>query len=235
MAASSLALAFPPYRTAMIRLAPAFALLLVAGCARSEDPTYVQVDTNQGYNQAGRVGAPEQDDQEPAIGQWRASLQENAPALEFGPMGTEPLLSLLCTGRQSVLIQRHGGAPAGPVPDLQLSIAGRDVRLPVTAGGGTVQMLRADVPLNHPIVTALGEGSQPLTMRLGDDAAPVIIPGSPLVRDYLRSCTTAQPLPPANGSQTNAAAPQINGAATVPAGNAAAPVTTPPANAAQTK
>src|SRR4028118_1396393 len=89
---------------------PAIALVLalLAGCARSEEASLVQPDSKEGYNQVGKVGSPEADDREPAIGQWRASLQENVQALEFGPVGTEPLVSLLCNGRTSVLLQRHG-------------------------------------------------------------------------------------------------------------------------------
>ena len=210
-------------------------LLLAAACARSEDPTYVPVDSNRGYSQAGRVGAPEQDDQEPAIGQWRASLQDNAAALEFGPMGTEPLFSLLCNGRQSVLLQRHGGAPAGPLPELHLAIAGQEARLPVTAGGGTIPMLRAALPLDNPLVQALGGGAQPLTMRLGDDAAPTIIPASALVGDYLRSCAAGQP-----PQQGLVGGPTTNGAAPAPLANSAAPVdnsttAAPAANTARNK
>lgn len=212
----------------MKRIAPALALALLAGCARSEEASLIPPDSNQGYNQAGRVGTPEQDDREPAIGQWRASLQENASALEFGPMGTEPLFSMLCTGRQSVLLQRHGGAPAGPLPELRLATGNQNVALPVTAGGGTIPMLRADVPLNHPLVTALIQGGQPLTVRLGNDTAHTIIPPSPLVADYLRGCATAPPL-----ALGNASAPASNGAA--PAATTNSTAAAPAANASQPK
>lgn len=222
----------------MKRIPAAVALLLAAtACARSEDPNDVRADSNNAYNHTRRVAAPERDDQEQAIGQWRQSLQDSVPALEFGPMGAQPLLSLLCTGRQSVFVQRHGGAPAGPPPELRLAIAGQEARLPVTASGGAIPMLRADMALSHPVVQALAQGSPSLTIRLGDDAAPVIIPSSTIVGDYLRSCATAQPLPAGN-----AAAPAVNGAA--PAANSAARATEPaapvansaaPANASRNK
>jgi hypothetical protein len=200
----------------MTRTLAAFPLLLlVAACARSEDPADVRVDENRGYNQIGRVNAPEQDDRAPAIGQWQQSLQDNAPALVFGPIGTQPLFSLLCTGRQSVLLQRHGGAPDGPLPQLRLAIGGQEANLAVTRSAGSIPMLRAELPLTHPLVQALGQGSQPLTERFGEDSAPVIIPGSPMVGDYLRSCATAQPIAAANGNlaaPANSAAPVANGA-----------------------
>ena len=218
----------------MTRIAPAFALLLIAGCARSEDASLVPPDSNQGYNQVGKVGTPEQDDREPAIGQWRASLQENVQALEFGPMGTGPLFSLLCTGNQSVLLQRHGGAPAGPLPAMQVSIGDINERLPVTAGGGTIPMMRAEVPLNSRIATALGASGQPLSIR-SEDGAPLIIPASPMIQDYLRRCTTMRPgetgggAAPAGQQSGNRAAPAP------PVANGAAPAPAPAANGTQPK
>jgi hypothetical protein len=213
----------------MTRIFPALALLLIAGCARSEDANLVPPDSNQGYNQVGKVGTPEQDDREPAIGQWRASLQENVQALEFGPMGTGPLFSLLCTGNQSVLLQRHGGAPAGPLPAMQVTIGELNERLAVTAGGGTIPMLRAEVPLNSRIAAALGSAAQPFSIR-SEDGAPLIIPASPLIADYLRHCTTVRPGqagPAAPGQQpgnaAGAAPPATNNAASAAPANAAQP------------
>ncbi len=212
----------------MNRIAPALALLLViAGCARSEEASLVPPDSNLGYNQVGKLGSPEADDREPAIGQWRASLQENAQALEFGPMGTEPLLSLLCTGNRSVLLQRHGGAAAGPLPAMQIEVGEVSESFAVTAGGGTIPMLRAELPLNGQLASTLATSSQPLLVRL-DDGSPMILPPSPLVANYLRSCTTAPP--PAQVG--NSALPIVgNGAAPPAPGNLAAP--TAPANGAQ--
>lgn len=217
----------------MNRIAPAFALLLVAGCARSEEASLVPPDSNYGYNQVGKVGTPEQDDDEVAIGQWRASLQENVQALEFGPMGTEPLFSLLCTGNQSVLLQRHGGAPAGPLPVMQITIGDLNERLPVTAGGATIPMLRAEVALNSRIAGALGSAVEPLVVRL-EDGAPLIMPPNPLIVDYVRSCATVRPGEGAAVQPPPGALPANSAGAASPAGDDAAPA--PAAgNAAQPK
>jgi hypothetical protein len=134
------------------------------------------------------------------------------------------LLSLLCTGNQSVLLQRHGGAAAGPLPAMQLSVGDVNERVPTTASGGTIPMLRAELPLNSRIGAALASSPQPLMVRL-DDAAPLVIPASPLVADYLRGCATARP-----GQAAPAAPATANTAAPAPAaGNVAAPA----ANGAQ--
>lgn len=201
----------------MTRFAPALALLLLAACARSEEASLVPPDGNQGYNRVGAVGAPEQDDGEPSIGEWRASLQEDRPALEFGPMGTEPLFSLLCTPNMGVLLQRHGGAPTGPLPQMRVTIGGVDAEFPVTAGGGAIPMLRAELPRASQAMQALASSGQPLTARLGD-AAPLVIPASPLVADYVRSCARPQAARPGNS------------AAALP-GNDAAPAASAPAAA----
>jgi|GEM_PF-2216297 len=217
----------------MNRIASALAPLLLAGallagCARSEEASLVQPDSQEGYNQVGRVGSPEEDDREPAIGQWRASLQENVQALSFGPIGTEPLFSLLCTGNRSVLLQRHGGAPAGPLPTMQVGKGEFNQRLTLSAGGGAVPMLRAEVPLQSPVAEAVASGGEPLMIRL-DDGAPLVLPPSPLIGDYLRGCTTATALPAAQGGTQgagNSAAPATapaNGAAPASAANAAQP------------
>ena len=218
-------------------LAPAIAMALLAGCARSEDASLVPPDGKEGYNQVSSVGTPEEDDREPAIGQWRASLQENVQALEFGPMGTEPLFSLLCTGSRSVLLQRHGGAPAGPIQVMQLSKGDFSERLQPTAGGGTIPMLRVEVPLGSPVAEMVASGGEPLMIRLGD-GAPMVLPPSPMIGDYLRSCATARALPVIQGGTAgsqqpggNAAAPAANAAA--PAANGEAPA--PAANTGQPK
>jgi hypothetical protein len=212
----------------MTRTLSLLALFLAAGCARSEEASLVPPDSKEGYNQVGKVGSPEADDQEPAIGQWRASLQENVQALEFGPMGTEPLFSFLCTGNRSVLLQRHGGAPAGPLPPLEFNKGQLTERLPVSVGGGTIPMLRAEVPLESPLAQAVGGGNEPLLVRLGD-SAPLVLPPSPLIADYLRSCATARPIAAGNTQAGNsagaapAAAPAANNAAPAPAQNGSQP------------
>lgn len=203
----------------------AFCTLLVAACARSEPASDIQPASNQGYNQVAKVGTPDQDDREPAIGEWRASLQENAQALEFGPMGTEPLFSLLCAGNRNVLMQRHGGAPAGPLPAIQISVGDVTARLPVTAGGATIPMLRAEVPLDTPVLNAFARSGQPLMVRIADGAA-LVIPASPLIGDYLRTCATAAAPAAAGNSMGNTVAPApeaTNQAAPAAPGNAAQP------------
>lgn len=204
--------------------APFVLALLLAACARSEEASFVQPDSNQGYNRIGTVTTPDQDDGEPSIGEWRASLQEDRAALEFGPMGTEPLFSLLCTPEAGILLQRHGGAPAGQLPAMQASIGQVSERLQVTAGGGTIPMLRGEAPAGSPLFVAIATSAQPLTIRL-DDSPPLILPPSPLVADYLRGCGRPQP-----AQSGNSAAPT-----TAPAspGNTAAPAPTPAANIAQ--
>jgi hypothetical protein len=212
----------------------AIALALLAGCARSEEASLVQPDSKEGYNQVGKVGSPEADDREPAIGQWRASLQENVQALEFGPVGTEPLVSLLCNGKTSVLLQRHGGAPAGPLPAMQIAKGELNEQLPVSAGGGAVPMLRAQVALPSPLADIIASGGEPLMIRL-DDGPPLVLPPSALIGDYLRSCSTAQPLAVSQGG--TAAGQTGNSAVAAPApaasGNGTAPA--PAANNAQPK
>jgi len=218
-------------------LVSALLLLSVAACARSEEASLIAPTSNQGYNQVGKVGTPESDDREPAIGEWRASLQENVQVLEFGPLGTEPLFSLQCTANRTVLFQRHGGAPSGPIPTMQFTKGQVTERLQVTAAGGAVPMLRAEVPLQSPLAQAIAADGDPLQVRLGD-GAPLILPPSALIGDYLRTCASGRPTAgtaigndSAPAGNTSAPAPAGNTSAPVPAGNVASPA--PATNAAQ--
>lgn len=199
--------------------------LLLAACARSEEASMVPPDSNQGYNRVGAVTTPEQDDREPAIGQWRAALQDERQALEFGPLGTEPLFSLLCApAGGGVVLQRHGAAStAGAQLTLQVTIGDVTERLPAAAGGGTIPMLRAEVAPTSRLFGLLTAAAQPIVVRL-DDGSPLILPHSPLVADYLRNCGRPQQQAlPGNSSlgNTSGAAPVANSAA--PATNGSQP------------
>ena len=190
--------------------------LLLAACARSEEASMVPPEGNQGYNRVGQVRTPEQDDREPAIGQWRAALQDERQALEFGPMGTEPLFSLMCAPQGGgVLLQRHGAAPSGEAPTILVTIGEVTERLPGAAGGGTIPMTRAELRPTSRLFGPLTAAAQPIVIRL-DDGSPLILPHSPLVGDYLRGCSrpqdAAQPGNAAIGN-TAGAAPATNTAA----------------------
>lgn len=192
--------------------------LLLSACARSEDASMVPPDGNQGYNRVGQVRTPEQDDREPSIGQWRAALQEERQALEFGPMGTEPLFSLICTPQGGgVLLQRHGAAStAGAEPAMVVTIGEVSERLPVSSGIGTIPMQRGEVAPTSRIFGLLVASAQPIVVRV-DDVPPLILPHNPMVGDYLRSCARPQ-----SGAQAgNGAAANVS--AEAPAGNTAAP------------
>ncbi|WP_166038912.1 hypothetical protein [Sphingosinicella sp. YJ22] len=191
--------------------------LLLAACARSEEASMVPPEGNQGYNRVGQVRTPEQDDREPAIGQWRAALQDERQALEFGPMGTEPLFSLMCAPQGGgVLLQRHGAtSTAGAQQAMQVTIGDVTERLPVSSGVGTIPMQRGEAAPTSRTFGLLVASAQPIVIRL-DDGSPLILPHSPLVGDYLRACgrpqDTVQPGNAAIGN-TAGAAPATNTAA----------------------
>lgn len=205
----------------MTRLAPLLCLVLLAACARSEEASLVQPDSGEGYNRIGKVRSPDANDREPAIGQWRASLQEDRQALEFGPTGTEPLFSLLCTANRGVLLQRHGAVPAGTTPAMQVTVGDINERLPAAMAGGTIPMLRVELPQGNRLLGAIATSGEPVTIRL-DDAAPLVMPPSPLVGDYIGSCGRAQPAP-AGGNIAAPVVPTPAGNSAAPAGNAAQP------------
>ena len=73
----------------MNRITAAFALVLLAACARSEDAVLLPLDNNQAEAAVETV-RPDRDDQELALGAWRETLQDEQRALEFGPTGAPP-------------------------------------------------------------------------------------------------------------------------------------------------
>lgn len=175
----------------MSRLAPVLALILLAGaCARSEDASVV-ADSNGVTTAVERVRAPEADDNEVALGEWRESLQDEAAALEFGPTGAPPVFSLRCDGRRGAWLQRHGTAPTGDLPTMLLTVGSETRRFAVTSAGGSIPMLRATLTSGDPFRQTLAAASEPITIRVGD-TPPLTLPQSELIGAFLTRCTSAQ-------------------------------------------
>ena len=148
----------------MGRIAILLGLVLLAACARSEDASVV-ADTNE-LKAVEQVRTPEEDDEETAIGEWRETLQDENPALEFGPSGTPPLFSLRCDARRSVFLQRHGAAAPGDLPVMLVSIGSETRRLAVTSAGGAVPMLRASLTASDELIRILGGATTPGRMTM---------------------------------------------------------------------
>ena len=177
-------------------------LLLLAGCARSEDASVV-ADSNQ-IAQVEQVRSPEQDDEEMALGEWRDTLQDDNSALEFGPTGAPALFSMRCDPRRSINLQRHGVAPARDLPTMLVSIGSETRRLAVTSVAGAVPMLRASLSPSDTLVGTLGNASEPIVVRVGD-TPPLVLPPSPSIGAFLSRC--------ASGTRAAAADAQGNSAA----------------------
>ena len=187
------------------------ALILLAGCARSEDAAVV-ADRNE-LQAVERVRAPERDDADVALGEWRETLQDENSALEFGPAGAPPVFSLRCDTRRSVFLQRHGTLPAGDLPMMLISIGSETRRLAVTDVGGAVPMLRASLAPSDTLLGTLTGSTTPIAIRIGD-SPPLILPPSPAIGGFLSRCGSGAQPPAAteerageNGVQANEAAP----------------------------
>jgi hypothetical protein len=198
----------------MIRNALPFALILLAGCARSEEASVAPSNENQAI-QAVETVRPERDDQEPALGEWRDTLQEDQRAIEFGPRGAPPLFSLRCDARRGVLLQRHGLTPSGDLPVMLVTVGSETRRLAVTSGDGPIPMLRAALNSSDQLLTILSGATSPIAIRIGD-SPPLILPPSPALGAYIAQCAGGASPAPAPTER----APAVNNAA--PA-NAAAP------------
>ena len=201
----------------MIRkTAPAIlAALWLAACARSEEASLAPPDENA-LREVETVRTPERDDEEIALGDWRDSLQDDRPALEFGPQGAPPLFSLRCDERRGINLQRHGAALVGDLPMMLVSIGSETRRLAVTTAGGSIPMLRATIASNDQLSPVLAQATSPIAIRIGD-SPPLILPPSPKIGLFITRCSTGEAPPRGSAAAaTDEAAPAANEAAPTP-------------------
>jgi hypothetical protein len=192
----------------MVRRAIFLGIVLLAGCARSEDAAVV-ADLNE-LQPVERVRTPEQDDREVAIGDWRETLQDEEAALEFGPTGTPPLFSMRCNARRSIFLQRHGAVPAGDLPMMLVSVGSETRRLAVTSAPGTVPMLRASLAPSDTLIETIAGAAEPIAIRVGD-ALPLALPPSPSIRAFFGRCESGAQAPAAGAPASEAAANEAAG------------------------
>jgi len=189
----------------MIRRALPVLIVLLAGCARSEDANLVPSGDNESARMVEQV-RPERDVEEPALGEWRSTLQDERRAIEFGPRGAAPLFSIACDARRGLTLQRHGLEPAGDLPVMLVSVGSETRRLAVTGGDGPIPMLRANLNGSDTLVAALSRTTTPIAIRIGD-SEPLILPASPTIGAYIGECQSGA-LPAAAGqANANIAAP----------------------------
>lgn len=197
----------------MRRALPFFILLLV-GCARSEDAS-VTVDMNRiAPDIALRNGV----DEEITAGAWREGSQDNSPALEFVDAASEPLFSLRCAEGGGMMLQRHGAGQSGNAT-IALSVGRerRDLQGSVVTPG----LLRATLPAGDALIAALGGAATPIGVRVVGMEQVLLPPGPPLSA-FVGRCGGAQTpavAAPANSNTVNSAAPAN---ASAPATNEAA-------------
>jgi hypothetical protein len=192
------------------------ALVLLAGCARSEEARYAQVN-NAPLPALNSTDQGEED--ELTIGTWQTALQGDQPALEFGPVGATARFSLSCDARRNLLLQWPGAAPGGDLPIMLVTVGSETRRLAVTSSGGSGSpMLRGALAANDPFLRALTGAATRIVVRIGN-APPLVMPPSPTIAAYAQQCTSgearATPVP-ALGNGT-----EPSGSINVVAGNAA--------------
>lgn len=164
-------------------------LMLLAGCARSEDASVV-ADSNQSMPAIEQRTAREPDSEEIALGEWRDALQEQVAALEFGPTGTPPLFSMRCDNRRGILLQRHGSVPTGDLPTMLVTVGRESRRLAVTGSEGPTAMLRAALPAGDAMIATIAGAAVPIVVRIGT-ADPLVLPPGPPIQAFVARCTSA--------------------------------------------
>jgi hypothetical protein len=194
-----------------MRRALPIAILLLVGCARSEDAS-VTVDMNR---IAPDIVLRNNAEEEIAVGTWREASQENSPALEFTDASGQPGVSMRCAERGGLMLQRHGAVQAGANPSISISVGRerRDVPAQLIEGG----LLRATLTSGDPLITALGGAATPIGVR-AVGAAPLLLPPGPPLSAFVARCAASQGAPAAGGASAgNAATPATNASAPAPA------------------
>lgn len=175
----------------MHRLAPFAALLVLAACAESEPPDPTPADDDGAYNMIDPVTAEVTQDTAPAIGEWTRTMQEEQPALAFGPAGAEPLFSIRCDDREGILINRHGLVEAGTAGMMTLLLGAERHELAVNPVQAPLPMLRAAVAANDPLLAALRDYQGQLELVVGD-GPPLVLPASPMTSDFIEACASGE-------------------------------------------
>src|SRR6476646_714797 len=173
----------------MLRSSLCFALLLLAGCARSEDARYTQTD-NMPMPTLNTSDLGEED--ELSTGSWQNGLQDGQPVLEFGAVGAPARFSLSCDARRNLILQWPGAAPGGELPTMLVTVGSETRRLAVASAGAGNPMLRATLPANDPFMRVLTGASARIFVRIGGDAQPLVMPPSLMIAAYVRQCTNGE-------------------------------------------
>lgn len=169
-----------------------FSLILLAACARTEDASVRPAESNDSYSGVEQVRDQAGDDREPALGEWRRALQEERPALEFGPAGTAPLITIVCGERGGLVLQRPGAAAAGTSPTLSVTVGGQGRQLPVTTASGAAPMQRATLAPGDMLIQQLASATAPIALRFGD-GTQLLLPQSALIGQFAQGCSTGFP------------------------------------------
>ena len=198
----------------MLRPALLSAFVLLAGCARSEEARYAQVDNTP----LPAINTSDQgEEDELTVGTWQTGLQDDQPVLEFGPVGAPSRFSIGCDARRNLLLQWPGAAPGGDLPNMLITVGSETRRLSLAGTGGPNPVLRGTLAASDPFVRVLTGATTRIVVRIGD-APPLVMPQSPTIAAYAQQC--------ASGQARAAAAPgnslETNGSIDVTGGNTAA-------------
>jgi hypothetical protein len=198
----------------MLRPALCTALLLLAGCARSEDARNTQID-NVPLPSLNTSDLGEED--ELSIGSWQTGVQDGLPVVEFGPVGAPGRFSFGCDARRNLILQLPGAAPGGDLPRMLVTIGSETRQLPLASAGNANPVLRATLPASDPFMRVLSVASARIFVRIGD-SQPLVMPPSATIGVFIRQCANGevQAAAPAPGNTVEA-----TGTVNVVAANAA--------------
>lgn len=201
----------------MIRPFLLSAIVLLAGCARSEEARYAPIENMQlPVVNAAQAG----DDDDLAVGTWQSGLRDDQSVLEFGPVGAPARFSLGCDARRNLLLLWAGAPPSGDLPNMLVTVGSETRRLALasSSSGGANPTLRGTLAPNDPFIRVLSEARTRIVVRIGE-AQPLIMPPSPAIAPYAQQCAGGAIVPASSTAAVNSV--EASGSVNVVAGNAA--------------
>lgn len=152
-------------RNAVAALAASLALI---GCAERTEPDRTPFEDRPPYGtDPVRVGTgPAAADF--TAGLWRPDTVDGARAVVFQEPQSDPIFAIYCDGRRGMVMERRGLTSAGPASLMRIVVDGVDRRLAVNPVRDETLVLRAVLPYNDAVNTALKRGPAALSVDVGD-------------------------------------------------------------------
>lgn len=168
-------------------MAAILAALAVAACAERTSPDATPYDDSAPYGSAPVEPGPAAAAASFTPGLWRPDTVDGARAVVFQEPQSDPVVALYCDGRRGMVVERRGLTASGPTNLMRIVVEGVDRRLAVNPIRDEGLVLRAVVPFNDAVNTALKRAPTSIILDVGEGDA-LRLPPAQLVQMLAVDC-----------------------------------------------